>query len=130
MGLHLGAKSLPGCGRAETGAAIHRFAPTWLPSVRRVRTVDLSNDPAWVARGEYAIGDVPRDHASGSDHRLRTDLHPGTEDGSAAYPDVRPDLDRLAELLRPPQVGNHRVGGGVDLDRRAEQGIVPDSNPA
>ena len=32
-----------------------------------------SNHPARIARREYSIGDIPRDHAAGADHGSRSD---------------------------------------------------------
>ena len=47
-----------------------------------------------------------------------TDFEPitnaGTEDRPAADPHIGTDLDGPGELLRPAQVGVHRVRGGVD----------------
>src|SRR5262245_41377806 len=91
---------------------------------------DLPDSPAGVPGGEHAVRDVPRDHAPGPDDRLRADLHAGAEDRPAADPHIGTDLDGPGELLPPAQVGVHRVRGGVELDRRAEQREVSDLHQA
>src|SRR5258707_521550 len=63
-------------------------------------------------------------------HGTRADPHAGTDHGAATAPYVRPDLDRLGEPLSSAQLGVHRVGGRVNLHRRAEQGVVPDLDSA
>src|SRR5262245_60690267 len=91
---------------------------------------DLADDPARVAGGEYPLRDVPGNHAPRADHRSRPDFRPRADHGPAPDPHVRADLDRLAELLLPPQLGVHGVGRRVDLDRGAEEGEVADGDPA
>src|SRR5262249_7661899 len=54
------------------------------------------------------------------------DGHSGTNHSSAADPNVRADGDGLAVLLLPPPLSVHRVGGGVNLDRRPEEREVAD----
>src|SRR5262245_22607298 len=91
---------------------------------------DLPDNPAWVPGSEHAVRDVPRDHAPGPDDRLRADIPAGADDRPAAHPHIGTDLDGLGELLPPAQVGVHRVRGGVDLHRRAEQREVTDLDQA
>src|SRR5262249_43120279 len=91
---------------------------------------DLPDDPARVAGREHAVGDVPRDHAARPDDRPRSDLHAGTNNRPSSDPHVRADVDRLGELLPPSQFGVHRMGGGVNLHGRPEQGVVADGHPA
>src|SRR5262245_61565235 len=86
----------------------------------------LSDDLAGIAGREDFLGDVPRDHTPGTDDRLRADANAGAEDGSPADPHVRANLNRLGELLLPPQLRAHRMCGRVDLDRRTEEGEVAD----
>src|SRR5262245_51705768 len=83
---------------------------------------DFADNAAWVACGEHALRNVPRDHAPGPDHRAMPDMHAGQNDRSAAHPDVRSNLDRLAELLSPSLLGIQRMHGRVYLHRRAKQG--------
>src|SRR5436309_2059750 len=91
---------------------------------------NVPDNPARITGCEDPIGDVSRDHAPGPDDRLRPDANAGTDDGSPAYPHVGANCDRLGELLLPPQLGIHRVRGGVDLDGRAKQGVVADADLA
>src|SRR5215212_8224006 len=47
---------------------------------------NLTDHPARVPRGEHPVGDVPCDHAAGTDHGLRADPHARTDDCPAAHP--------------------------------------------
>src|ERR1700735_5137371 len=87
---------------------------------------DLSNYPARVSSSEYSVRHVPRDHAPSTNNGLRADLHARADNRPAADPHIRPDLDWLGKLLLPAQFSFHGMSGGVNLDRRAEQGEVPD----
>ena len=51
--------------------------------------------------------------------------HAGEDDRAAADPDVRADVDRLAELLTPPLLRVDRMQRRVDLHGRPEQREVP-----
>lgn len=72
--------------------------------------------------------DVAGDHAARADDTARADGHPGAEDGAAAHPHVRADVDGFGELPRAAQAGIEGVGGGVDLHGRAEHGVVADGD--
>src|SRR5262249_14330409 len=97
---------------------------------RSLLLADLADDAAGVAGREDAFGDVSRHHAAGADDRPGADPDPRAEDRRAADPAIRADLDRLAGLPAAAELGVHRVRRGVDLHRRAEQGEVPDPDPA
>jgi hypothetical protein len=80
-----------------------------------------ANTPSGMSRG---------DDAARADDALRADPHAGANDRTAADPHVGADRDRLTELLPATQLRVERVGGGVDLHRRAEQGVVTDFDAA
>src|SRR4051812_39967033 len=69
----------------------------------------LPDDPAWIAGRESALGNVARDDAAGADHGARSDADPGKYQRATTDPDIRANLDRLAELLLPAQLVVERV---------------------
>src|SRR5215208_5727689 len=74
----------------------------------------LANDAAWVPCGKHSVWNIPSHHASGPDHRPRSDPHTGQNDCSAAHPHVRSNCYRLTELLLTAQLGIEWVHRGID----------------
>ncbi len=85
------------------------------PKVISSTTAVRPDHTAWVARGEYAFGDVSGDDAARADNTPGADADARTDDRAPADPHVRPDLDRLAEFPLSTHLGVERVEGGVNL---------------
>src|SRR6185369_6969651 len=58
---------------------------------------DFTDHAAGIARREHAFRNVSRHDTAGADHRAIADLDARQDDRPAADPDIRADLDRLAE---------------------------------
>src|SRR5262245_32136928 len=96
--------------RASARAPATRARPSWSGSSSRSTPgerlfVDLAHHAAGIARREHSFGNIARHHAARADHRARADPHARQNDRAAAHPHVLADLDRLAELLAPAQLG-------------------------
>lgn len=109
----------------EYNAPLERLRPT-APRRRALLIGDRTNHPAGVAGCKHALGEVPRYDASRADHSPGADAYARANDSPAPDPHVRPDLDGLTILLLAAKLRVERMGGRVDLHRRAEQDVVPD----
>ena len=74
-----------------------REYPRTLRSLR-----DRSDDTTGIPGGEYALRNIARDDTAGADHGSRSNTNAWQNDRAASDPDIRPDLDRLTELLATP----------------------------
>ena len=87
---------------------------------------NMSNNPARVAGREHALGDVPGDDAPGPDHRARADRTPGKMIAPPPTHTSDPISTGLPNSCFRRRAASIGCSGGVDLDGRAEQGVVPD----
>ncbi len=91
---------------------------------------NLPDDPARIAGGKHAFGDVPGDDAPRPDDRFRSDFRSRADDRTASHPHAGADFDGFAEFLVAAQFGVHRMSRGIDLDSRPEEGKVANLDEA
>ena len=91
-----------------------------------IRFCDRAANPAGVAKGDDAVGDIMVDEAACADHDVATDRDTRQDDAIAAKPNITANVNRKRGLeVLISQRGVQRVQRGVKRAVRADEHIVP-----
>jgi hypothetical protein len=111
------------CHRKATAALRER--------IRRAKVLlDRSNDPAGISDREHVVRETPRDNASSTYDRARSDGNAWEDDRSGTDPHIGPDGNWSAILLLTPKCGIERMKRSQDLDPRTELAVIADKDLA